>query len=289
MKIWTLTEGYFKDERPGTGMEVDDISWLTLRTGQVSYILDPDGSRKIYLDGKETEAPDLFTILDYSKATFPLARHLEAMGSINLTGSEAIRICSSKMDSYEKMVEEGVPCPKTIAIYAGMSADILLEELSLPFIMKPDAGFGGKDVLLIHSKEEAEKELADISVEAPLMLAQKFVATSRGKDLRVITIGDQAVIGVLRKAENKNEFRSNVALGGKAEKYELDDKTKALAVSAAKAVGLGFSGVDLLFTEEGFVIGEINPSPGINDKFIVNTMLPTMKEYVEKVRRTNNL
>lgn len=285
MEIWTFTEGYFHDERPGMVTEAGDCIWKNLKAGEVSYILSSDGSRKLLVDGQETDPPDFFTIQDYSNATFPLARHLEEMGSVNITGSQAIRICRSKMEAYELMVSAGVPCAKTIAVAKGITADYLIQELSLPFILKPDSGFGGKDVALIKTREEAIKELSDITEDSPLMLAQKFVATSKGRDLRVITVGESAVIGVLRQAGDENEFRSNLQLGGKASRFELTDRIKELAVSAAKAVGLGFSGVDLLFAGDDFVIGEINPSPGINQDFKINVMLPEMKKYADKLRK----
>ena len=283
MEIWTFTEGYFHDEKPGMAVEIGDHIWKNIKAGEVSCILSEDGTRRILYRGKETEPPVFFTIQDYSNATFPVARHLEEMGSVNITGSEAIRICRSKMEAYEHMVSAGVPCAKTIAVSEGMTADILIDELSLPFIMKPDSGFGGKDVVLIKSKEEAEKELSEINEYSTLMLAQKFVAASKGRDLRVITIGETAAIGVLRQAADDKEFRSNLQLGGKASRYELDDETKKIAVSAAKAVGLGFSGVDLLFADNGFVVGEINPSPGINQDFKINVMFPEMKKYAERL------
>ena len=283
MEIWTFTEGYFHDEKPGMAVEIGEYTWRNIKAEEVSYILSGDGSRRVMYRGKETEPPVFFTIQDYSNVTFPVARHLEEMGSVNITGSEAIRISRSKMEAYECMVSAGVPCAKTIAVTKDVTAELLIEELSLPFVMKPDSGFGGRDVVLVKSKEEVEKELSEIKEDSPLILAQKFVATSKGRDLRVITIGETAAIGVLRQAGDENEFRSNLMLGGKASRYEIDDSTKELAVSAAKAVGLGFSGVDLLFADNGFVVGEINPSPGINQDFKINVMFPEMKKYAEKV------
>ena len=88
---------------------------------------------------------------------------------------------------------------------------------------------------------------------------QEFIASSKGRDVRINVVGDTAVVSMLR--ENKNDFRSNISNGGTGALYEPAEGFKKLAVDAAKALGLSFAGVDVMFGENGPIICEINSNP----------------------------
>jgi ribosomal protein S6--L-glutamate ligase len=94
------------------------------------------------------------------------------------------------------------------------------------------------------------------------ILIQKFVAESKGKDIRAIVVGDQ-VVAAMRRVAQGQEFRSNVHRGGKTEMVELSDEYKETAIRASKLMGLGISGVDMLEGKDGPQIMEINSSPGL--------------------------
>ena len=88
---------------------------------------------------------------------------------------------------------------------------------------------------------------------------QEFVASSKGKDIRINVVGNKAVVSMLR--ENDNDFRSNISSGGHGEKYEPKPEYLDLAVKAAQALSLDFAGVDVLFGEDGPIICEVNSNP----------------------------
>jgi ribosomal protein S6--L-glutamate ligase len=94
------------------------------------------------------------------------------------------------------------------------------------------------------------------------ILIQKFIAESKGKDIRAIVVGDQ-VIAAMRRVAQGQEFRSNVHRGGKTELVELSDEYKETAIRAARILGLGIAGVDMLEGKDGPQIMEINSSPGL--------------------------
>ena len=94
------------------------------------------------------------------------------------------------------------------------------------------------------------------------ILVQEFIAESKGQDIRAIVVGDKVVASMKRTAR-PGEFRSNVHLGGKAENYEITPEEEKSAVKAAKVLGLSVAGVDLIQSDRGALVLEVNSSPGL--------------------------
>ena len=88
---------------------------------------------------------------------------------------------------------------------------------------------------------------------------QKFIASSKGKDIRINVVGDKAIVSMLR--ENKDDFRSNISNGGTGSLYQPEQAYLDLAIKASKALGLDFAGVDVLFGEDGPIVCEVNSNP----------------------------
>ena len=111
-------------------------------------------------------------------------------------------------------------------------------------------------MFLIENKREFDNNIKLCSQA----IAQRFVKTSYGKDLRVHVINQEVVACVLRHSQDS--FLSNFAQGGQAKSFIIDEKAKKLAIEATKALNLDFSGVDLLFDGEGYTVCEVNGIPG---------------------------
>ena len=94
------------------------------------------------------------------------------------------------------------------------------------------------------------------------ILIQEFISEANGQDIRAIVVGDKVVASMKRTAK-PGEFRSNVHLGGKTENYEISKEEENSAVRAAKVLGLHVAGVDLIQSERGPLILEVNSSPGL--------------------------
>lgn len=130
--------------------------------------------------------------------------------------------------------------------------------------MKEAYGSFGKQVYLVRNRAEAETLVKSFGAKDFLM--QKFVETSCGRDVRINVVGEKVVSAMYR--HNENDFRSNVTNGGKAENYLPTEEQKAAAIAAAKALGLDFCGVDVLFGEGGEpVIAEVNSNPHFKSTF----------------------
>ena len=131
-----------------------------------------------------------------------------------------------------------------------------------PVVIKLIEGTQGIGVLLAESTKAAEAIIELLQSQKQNVLVQKFVAESKGKDIRALVVGDQ-VVAAMRRVAQGQEFRSNVHRGGIAEAVELTDEYRATAVRAAHILGLRIAGVDMLEGKDGPQIMEVNSSPGL--------------------------
>jgi ribosomal protein S6--L-glutamate ligase len=131
-----------------------------------------------------------------------------------------------------------------------------------PVIIKLLQGTQGVGVILADTEKVAEAIIETLQSTRQNVLVQKFVAESRGRDVRAFVVGDRVVASMRRIAQG-NEFRSNVHRGGRTEVVTLDERYRETAVRAAQIMGLRVAGVDMLESQDGPQIMEVNSSPGL--------------------------
>lgn len=190
-------------------------------------------------------------------------QQMELQGMRVLPSSRALLASRHKLRALQKLAAAGIPVPATsyVAHRSGLRAAI--EALGgAPLIVKVVTGTQGRGVVLAESNHAAEA-IADalIAAGSPVIL-QRFVAESRGRDVRAFVVGGRVLAGVRRVAAGA-EYRSNVHLGASAEVVALTPRYAEVAVAAAGALDLEIAGVDLLEGADGPVVVEVNSSPGI--------------------------
>jgi ribosomal protein S6--L-glutamate ligase len=131
-----------------------------------------------------------------------------------------------------------------------------------PVVIKLIEGTQGIGVLLANSVKQAESIIELLQSQKQNVLIQKFVAESKGRDVRAFVVGDQ-VVAAMRRVAQGQEFRSNVHRGGVAEPIELDDKYRETAIRCTQILGLRVAGVDMLEGKDGPQVMEVNSSPGL--------------------------
>ena len=131
-----------------------------------------------------------------------------------------------------------------------------------PVIIKLLEGTQGVGVILADSEKVAESIIETLQSGSQSVLVQKFVAESKGRDIRAFVVGDR-VVAAMRRTAQGDEFRSNVHRGGKAEPVALDEAFEETAVRAAQIMGLQVAGVDMLESKDGPAVLEVNSSPGL--------------------------
>jgi ribosomal protein S6--L-glutamate ligase len=131
-----------------------------------------------------------------------------------------------------------------------------------PVVIKLLEGTQGIGVILAPDKKVAEAVIETLQSTKQNVLIQRFIAESRGKDIRALVIGDR-VVAAMRRSAQGDEFRSNVHRGGTTEVVKLDEESQRVAVQAAQIMGLKVAGVDMLESDVGPLVMEVNSSPGL--------------------------
>lgn len=214
----------------------------------------------------ETPAPRLvFTRLGSSASENDLypVRVLETAGLPVLNSYAALRVCRDKAQTYLQLKAAGVPFPDTMWLAGDWTQEQVETHLGPPpHIVKVANGSQGEGVILSESWRSLSSIVGAMRAVGAAVLVQRFLAEAQGKDTRVLVVGGKAVGAAVRSAQNPEEFRSNLHLGGSAQVVEPNDEQRQVAEAAVACLGLRVAGVDLLQSHAGPVVVEVNGSPG---------------------------
>jgi len=190
-------------------------------------------------------------------------RQFEMMGTYPLNESVAITRARDKLRSLQILARAGIGLPLTGFASAPDSTNDLIKLVGgAPLIVKLLEGTQGKGVVLAETQKAAESLIDAFRELKANFLVQEFIKEAGGSDIRAFVIGDKVVAAMQRTAK-EGEFRSNLHRGGTAEIVKLTPAERAMAVSATKKIGLNVSGVDLLRSNHGPLVMEVNSSPGL--------------------------
>ena len=192
-----------------------------------------------------------------------VVKQFEMMDSYCVNTSDAIANSRDKLRSLQILAEAGINMP--ITGFASHTKDIegVIESVgSTPLIMKLLQGTQGQGIVLAETRKAAESVMSAFrQLDADIMV-QEFIKESGGKDIRAFVVGDEVVASMKRIAP-EGEFRSNVHRGGTTEKVQLTSEEENMAVNASRILGLSIAGVDLMRSNRGPLILEVNSSPGL--------------------------
>ena len=192
-----------------------------------------------------------------------VVRQFQQMDVFCANTADSIINSRDKLRSFQIMSRQSIGLPLTTYVKDKSDVKQAIERIGgVPVVIKLLEGTQGIGVLLAHTMESATSIIELLQSQKQNVLIQKFVAESKGKDIRAIVVGDQ-VIAAMRRVAQGQEFRSNVHRGGRTEKVELSEEYKETAIRAARSMGLGIAGVDMLEGKDGPQIMEINSSPGL--------------------------
>jgi len=192
-----------------------------------------------------------------------IVRQFEVMGVLPANESQAITRSRDKLRSLQLLSRAGVGLPVTGFAHSPKDVDSLIELVGgAPLIVKLLEGTQGIGVVLAETKKAAESVIGAFKQLDANILVQEFVKEAAGADIRAFVVGERAVAAMKRQAP-EGEFRSNIHRGGRAVKVRLTPEERAAAVKAAKVLGLKVAGVDLLQSNRGPLVMEVNSSPGL--------------------------
>jgi ribosomal protein S6--L-glutamate ligase len=190
-------------------------------------------------------------------------RQFEMMGVYPLNESVAISRSRDKLRSLQLFSRKGIGLPVTGFAHRPDDVDDLIKMVGgAPLVIKLLEGTQGIGVVLAETQKAAESVIESFLELRANILAQEFIKEAGGADIRCLVIGDRVVAAMKRQAK-EGEFRSNLHRGGTASLIRITPEERSTAVRAAQTMGLNMAGVDILRSNHGSVVMEVNSSPGL--------------------------
>lgn len=245
------------------------------------------GELKVNYQGKELPAPDAIIPRIGASRTFygtAMVRHFEMMSAFSTSGNLALARSRDKLRSLQILSKNGVDMPKTVFASNKSSAkDVIELSGGAPLILKILEGTQGVGVVLVDSEKAAKSVLDAFYGMDVNLLVQEYIEEAGGADIRVLVVGGK-VVGAMKRQGAEGDFRSNLHQGGSATAHKLSRKEKATALAAAKAMGLGVCGVDMIPSSRGPLVMEVNSSPGLEgiEKSTQIDIAGKIMDYIEK-------
>jgi len=217
-----------------------------------------------------------------------VARQFEMMGTFNINESVAISRSRDKLRSMQLLSRKGIGMPRTgFANRPDNIKDLIKNVGGAPVVIKLLEGTQGIGVVLADTAKAAESIIEAFMGLKANILVQEFIKEAGGADIRCLVIGGR-VVAAMKRQGAEGEFRSNLHRGGSAVVVKLTKEERETAVNAAKIMGLNFCGVDLLRSESGPMVMEVNSSPGLEgiEKATGMNIAGMVFDFLEKSPKT---
>ncbi len=217
-----------------------------------------------------------------------VVRQFAMTGAYCLNSAESILTSRDKLLSYQLLARHRFTLPTTAFAHSPRDTRDLIEIVGgSPLVVKLMQSTQGKGVVLAETRKAAESVIDAFRGLNANFLVQEFISNANGSDIRCLVLGGR-VIASMRRHAAQGDFRSNLHQGGTAEKVKISKEERKIAVRAAKLMGLSFAGVDVLRSDKGPLVLEINSSPGlqgieaVSGKDIASEIISHIETKVEK-------
>lgn len=192
-----------------------------------------------------------------------VVRQFEMMKIFTAVESQALVRSRDKLRSLQILASAGVGLPKTVFTNYSREVDTLIDSVGgAPLIVKLLEGTQGYGVVLAPTMKAAQSIIEAFHSMKARVIVQEFISESKGADIRAFVVNGK-VVGAMKRQGKEGEFRSNLHQGGSGSLIKLTKKEREAALTAAQAMGLPIAGVDLLQSDRGPLILEVNSSPGL--------------------------
>jgi ribosomal protein S6--L-glutamate ligase len=246
-------------EKRGHNMEIIDHMKCVLFIEKKNPMVLYQGKRLDYFDAI---IPRIGASVTFYGAA--VVRQFEMMKVFSAIESQALIRSRDKLRSLQILSRAGIGLPKTIFMDYSRDTEGIIEAVGgAPVVIKLLEGTQGLGVVLAENKKAAQSVIEAFHGIHARIIVQEFIKESKGIDIRAFIVDGEVVGAMRREATREGEFRSNLHRGGVATVVKLSRAEKATAVAAAKKMGLGVAGVDMLPSKRGPLIIEVNSSPGL--------------------------
>lgn len=241
----------------------------------------------IFYRGRHLEDTDAVIPRIGASVTFygtAVVRQFEMMGVFTTTESQSLVRSRDKLRSLQVLSRARLGLPKTVFTnYSKDVGEVIDHVGGAPLIIKLLEGTQGLGVVLAETKNAAESVIEAFNGLQARVIVQEFIKEAGGADIRALVV-DGHVVGAMKRQGKEGEFRSNLHRGGSASVIQLTDDEENAAIKAAKAMGLGVAGVDMLQSSRGPLILEVNSSPGLEgiENATGKDIAKTIIRYIER-------
>lgn len=218
-----------------------------------------------------------------------VVRQFEMTGTYSINESVAISRSRDKLRSLQLLSRKGIGLPRTgFAHRPDNVADLIKNVGGAPLVIKLLEGTQGIGVVLAESKKTAESIIEAFMGLNANILVQEYIKEAGGADIRCLVVGGKVIAAMKRQAA-EGEFRSNLHRGGSAEIVRLSAAERHTAIEAAKAMGLNMCGVDILRSNNGPLVMEVNSSPGLEgiENATGKDVASMVYQFLEKTTRSS--
>ena len=256
-KLYSTKRLVSEAEKAGWDVKILDPLALTV-------IVDERGG-KIFYRGWPVECEAIIPRIGYSitEEGVRRVRQFERMGVIVMNSSDGITRSRDKLIACQMMSSGNIPVPITAQVVSWEDTNRAISRVGgTPCVVKATEGTHGAAVFLAKTDQHARQLVYQMLERDMRPLVQEYIEESHGKDIRALVVGGK-VVACMRRRANGDEFRSNFHLGGNVEKVTIDPDYEKIAIKAARILGLEIAGVDLLESDRGALVLEVNSSPGL--------------------------
>lgn len=260
--------------RDGTLWSCKRLKEAAVKRGHLVEILDPlscymnvsPAASSIHYKGRQLLHFDAVIPRIGSAITFygtAALRQFELLGSYPLNESVAITRARDKLRSLQLLARQGIDLPKTGIAHSPDDTHDLIDMVGgAPLVVKLVEGTQGIGVVLAETRQAAESVIDAFRGLNAHILVQEYIAEANGRDIRCLVVGNEVVAAIERRAK-EGDFRSNLHRGGVATIATITPQERAIAIKAAQTLGLEVAGVDILRSNRGPLVMEVNASPGL--------------------------
>lgn len=250
------------------------------------YMAVEQNNPEVSYDGEEVVGVDVIIpriAASLTRYGASIVRQFEMQNVFTTTKSIALTRSRDKLRSLQLLSKAGVGIPKTVFARDNSDIDGVLEQVGgAPVIIKVARGTHGNGVVLAESRKAAKAVMQAFYVEGVSFLVQEYIAEAAGSDIRAFVVNGKVVASMERRSLD-DDFRSNLHQGGEGRAVKLTDIERKTAQKAAKAMGLQIAGVDMMRSNRGPLVLEVNASPGFGiEKVTGRNVAASIADYIEQ-------
>lgn len=234
---------------------------------QFDLLVTADDRESVLIDGNLMPLPD-FQLprtppVESGYFAMSVVRQLKKLGVRTYNDAACIEMVADKLHTHQVLIGAGLPTPTTMLAKFPIDVDLVENTIGFPIVVKTLLGVNGTGVFLMETREAFEDLMGLIAETNPniQLIFQKFIAKSKGRDIRLFVLNGRVIASMERRAKDGG-FKANFSQGGSVMAIEPDQEAIDLAIKTADVLDIQVAGIDLLYADDGYTVCEANTFPG---------------------------